>query len=258
MTTIDAQLLKRILTSILLAVSTNETLAHLNSVQISDGGDRLAFVATNGHMLARWRIPVLADARPVVSGLFPLEDVKTILVWLRGQMGNVSLDLATGAVVIGRRTLAVKLVDATFPCVEAVIPKFVGPNHKLHAIGLGPDCVIPAFQIFSKADDRAFVALRFTGALDPIYCTSSKVEGLEVVIMPARMSNAYVAEIEKTEHAPAAVATPVVEPAPAPPVDTTAPVAALPKASTKPRAKTKAKKTSKRPAHRAAARRGKR
>jgi DNA polymerase-3 subunit beta len=106
------------------AASTEETRYYMNGILLHDDGQRLALVATDGHRLAKHRIPsaplssdrgcIISNA--TVTALIKLLS-KTVAEDVRLRRSKALLELTASGV-----TLVSKLIDGTYPDYERVIP----------------------------------------------------------------------------------------------------------------------------------------
>ncbi len=126
MTAVD---LKRVLTKSQFAASNDDTRAYLNGVYMHvadvDGEDKLRFVATDGHRLAKVDMDmpegVTADMAPVI---LPKKCV-TELQKLAGDAKDITLTISESKIQAETDGLVLtsKVIDGTFPDYERVIPK---------------------------------------------------------------------------------------------------------------------------------------
>ena len=123
--TVSASVLKSAMQAVQFAVSTEETRYYLCGIHIHTDGDKLKFVATDGHRLALSRIvkPEMTGEMPggvilprkAVSDVLKMLDVADTVV--------VSLSESRARFEFGFCTLETKLIDGSFPDYERVIPR---------------------------------------------------------------------------------------------------------------------------------------
>lgn len=119
-TVIAASLLLRLLSAVHKMISTDETRAHVNSALLSGDGITLRAVATDGHRLGL----VAAAATLAGEHLVPLAAVHD-LRRLLGDLAEVEIAIVGPCLFLRAPGLlwSTKLVDATFPPWEQVVPK---------------------------------------------------------------------------------------------------------------------------------------
>lgn len=124
---IEAQVLKRALTRVRFAMSTEETRYYLNGVFLHREDERLMFVATDGHVLAREAVPLPPQAGEFPGVILPRKFVGEALRLLPDTSEGEDCHL----VVTERRValflpdgtrLASKLIEGTYPDYKRVIP----------------------------------------------------------------------------------------------------------------------------------------
>jgi DNA polymerase-3 subunit beta len=121
--TVPGDLLRRLLTKAQFAASVDDTRQYLNGVYMHTQGDKLRFVATDGHRLARAEYPLPEGAADMPSVIIPRKTVgelrglsekaKTVTV----HVTDKKIQFETDEVV-----LTSKVIDGTFPDYERVIP----------------------------------------------------------------------------------------------------------------------------------------
>jgi DNA polymerase-3 subunit beta len=126
---VPAATLLKAMSKIQLAISTEETRYYLNGVFMHLTHDnRLAFVATDGHRLARFEIPAPAGAEATENGvIIPRKTVGELLRLLKRKEcpSDIMVSVADNGVsfLIGEdELLESKVVDGTFPDYLRVIP----------------------------------------------------------------------------------------------------------------------------------------
>jgi DNA polymerase III subunit beta len=106
------------------AAWTDDSRLYLNGVFLHAlNGRTLAAVATDGHRLARRGVPLPAGAENVPPVLLPLDSVG-VIAKLCGRAGEVTVSLNRHLVQVevSQARLVSKLIDATFPDYQRVIP----------------------------------------------------------------------------------------------------------------------------------------
>jgi DNA polymerase III subunit beta len=130
----NAETLATYMAAILPCVSTDETRAHLNSMCIEVVAGRVVtLVSTDGHRLAKVQIHPMAASTKPAQYLCPRLAALQIATLAKGKGGPVTLSVGRGpksagaATVLqatrGERTIACRLVDASFPPYGQVIPQ---------------------------------------------------------------------------------------------------------------------------------------
>jgi DNA polymerase-3 subunit beta len=111
------------------AISNEETRYYLNGIYLhaaeSDGVSVLRAVATDGHRLARFEMPIPEGAKGVPGVIIPRKTVNEIrkLIDEAGDVISVSLSDNKVRFTFDHISLTSKLIDGTFPDYERVIPK---------------------------------------------------------------------------------------------------------------------------------------
>ena len=130
------------------ALSTEETRDYLNGIYLhagtNEGLDVLRAVATDGHRLARFEMPLPEGAEGIPGVIVPRKTVGELRKLIEGSEDSVEIGLSETRVRFnfGRSELTSKLIDGTFPDYERVIPT---GNDKLMEV----DC-----RSFREAVDR--------------------------------------------------------------------------------------------------------
>jgi|GEM_PF-6251578 len=94
---------------------------YLNGIYIHmDDSDKLAFVATDGRILARYRLSVSDEIRDIIKPrgiLIPHHTIKTFLLHCRHYRGDVIIAVAEKAVSFTTETITIEseLIDTTYP-----------------------------------------------------------------------------------------------------------------------------------------------
>ncbi|CAO4174896.1 DNA polymerase III subunit beta [Methylorubrum populi] len=140
------------------AISTEETRYYLNGVYLHapDGAERaegLVGVATDGHRLARARLPRPEGAEGMPGIILPRKLVTEIGKLADGDGGpEFEVALSPSKIRIGRdgTTLTSKLIDGTFPDYERVIPR-----DNPHTLALDGKALAPALdRVTTIASER--------------------------------------------------------------------------------------------------------
>jgi DNA polymerase-3 subunit beta len=111
------------------AISTEETRYYLNGIFLHatarEGVDVLRAVATDGHRLASFEIPLPDGAAGMPGIIVPRKTVNEIRRLVDEAQGDVGIELSDTKVRFhaGETVLTSKLIDGTFPDYERVIPQ---------------------------------------------------------------------------------------------------------------------------------------
>ena len=130
------------------AMSTEETRYYLNGIYLhainKDGVDMLCAVATDGHRLAKFEMPLPEGAADMPGVIIPRKTVGEIrkLIEDAADLINISLSASKTCFAFDHIVMTSKLIDGTFPDYQKVIPQ---GNDKV--IELNP-------KDFSSAIDR--------------------------------------------------------------------------------------------------------
>jgi len=130
------------------AISTEETRYYLNGIYLHAGRQNdvpvLRAVATDGHRLARFEMPLPEGAAGIPGVIVPRKTVGEVRKLLDEAEGPVEVALSDSRIriTVGRTVLTSKLIDGTFPDYERVIPS---GNDRI----MNVDC-----KAFSQAVDR--------------------------------------------------------------------------------------------------------
>ena len=114
--------LARALAATSYAMSTDETRPHLSALFVERRNGELRFVATDGHRLALARLPDDGHDFTLLVGRRTIEEVER-LVAAPGGLVRVHRDGDRVWFVSGEEWVSGKVVDATFPFYEQVIPE---------------------------------------------------------------------------------------------------------------------------------------
>jgi DNA polymerase III subunit beta len=130
------------------AISNEETRYYLNGIYLHAGDNEgvpvLRAVATDGHRLARFEMPLPDGARDMPGVIIPRKAINEIrkLIDEAGDTIEISLSANKLKFTFDHITLTTKLIDGTFPDYDRVIPK---NNDKVLEVNPG---------IFASAVDR--------------------------------------------------------------------------------------------------------
>lgn len=130
------------------AISTEETRYYLNGIYLhpaeNDGVKVLRAVATDGHRLARFEMPLPDGAKDMPGVIIPRKAVNEIRKLIEEAGDAITMSVSDNKVKFGfdHISMTSKLIDGTFPDYERVIPK---NNDKVLEIN-------PA--LFARAVDR--------------------------------------------------------------------------------------------------------
>ena len=123
------------------AMSTEETRYYLNGIYVhageTDGVQVLRAVATDGHRLAKFEMPLPAGAEGMPGGIVPRKAVGELRKLIEEAADTIQISLSESKVrfAFDHIVLTSKLIDGTFPNYEQVIPsgndKIVEINPKL-------------------------------------------------------------------------------------------------------------------------------
>ncbi|MBI1363857.1 MAG: DNA polymerase III subunit beta [Proteobacteria bacterium] len=120
---LSGDLLRRLLTKAQFAASVDDTRQYLNGVYMHVQGDKLRFVATDGHRLARAEYPLPEGAADMPSVIIPRKTVGELRK-LAEEAKNVTLHVTDKKIQFetSEVVLTSKVIDGTFPDYERVIP----------------------------------------------------------------------------------------------------------------------------------------
>jgi DNA polymerase-3 subunit beta len=121
--TLDAKVLRDMLTQTSFAVSHDETRYALNGVLFSLSGKEMRLVATDGHRLAL-SVRTLGDVGRAITGIVPRKAISEIMRVL-GAGEEVQLGITENQFVLQMPNfmMTARLIEGQFPNYEAVIPK---------------------------------------------------------------------------------------------------------------------------------------
>jgi len=121
---VDADVLREMIEKTIFSISNDETRFHLNGVLFESDGTTARMVSTDGHRLSKVE-RALADGPKLSAGvIIPKKGVVEIKRALDSVSGACQIAVKTPYVFVIARglSLAVKLIDSTFPPYEQVIP----------------------------------------------------------------------------------------------------------------------------------------
>lgn len=122
---VPASTLKTQLQNVMFAMSSEETRYYLCGVHIHTDGEKLKFVATDGHRLAVSRITGLDIKGNLSEGVIVPRAVVSDIVRLLDGNSPVKIYLSDTRIIfqIANATITVKLIDGKFPEYRRVIPR---------------------------------------------------------------------------------------------------------------------------------------
>ncbi len=120
--------LKRLIDKTQFAISTEETRYYLNGIYLHTAGAAkaatLRAVATDGHRLAQFELPLPAGANGMPGVIVPRKTVGEVQRLIADTDAEVTVELSQGKIrfTLGNVVLTSKLIDGTFPDYGRVIP----------------------------------------------------------------------------------------------------------------------------------------
>src|SRR5205807_2010444 len=126
--TLKAGELKRLIDKTQFAISTEETRYYLNGIYLHTAGTAksptLRGVATDGHRLAQFELPLPAGASGMPGIIVPRKTVAEVQRLIEDNDAEVTVELSQGKIrfTLGETVLTSKLIDGTFPDYARVIP----------------------------------------------------------------------------------------------------------------------------------------
>ena len=158
--TVPSSTLRHLIDRTRFAMSTEETRYYLNGIYLhvaeDSEGTMLRAVATDGHRLARFQVPLPEGAGGMPGVILPRKAVLELRRLLDEAADSIRIDVSEKMVRFhfDRVTLTTKVIDGTFPDYERVIP-----NNNDKTLDIDP-------KDFSRAVDRiAIVAAEKTRAV---------------------------------------------------------------------------------------------
>jgi DNA polymerase-3 subunit beta len=126
--TLQAADLKRMIDKTQFAISTEETRYYLNGIYLhgatSGKAETLRAVATDGHRLAQFEIPLPGGANGMPGVIVPRKTVGEVQRLIENADQEITIELSVSKIrfTIGDVVLTSKLIDGTFPDYARVIP----------------------------------------------------------------------------------------------------------------------------------------
>src|SRR6266481_1433788 len=120
--------LKRLIDKTQFAISTEETRYYLNGIYLHTAGTAkaptLRGVATDGHRLAQFELPLPAGASGMPGIIVPRKTVAEVQRLIEDNEAEITVELSQGKIrfTLGETVLTSKLIDGTFPDYARVIP----------------------------------------------------------------------------------------------------------------------------------------
>src|SRR6267154_2330664 len=121
--------LKRLIDKTQFAISTEETRYYLNGIYLHAAGSAkaqtLRAVATDGHRLAQFELPLPAGADGMPGIIVPRKTVGEVQRLIEDNEAEITVELSQGKIrfTLGEAVLTSKLIDGTFPDYGRVIPQ---------------------------------------------------------------------------------------------------------------------------------------
>lgn len=152
--------LKRMFAKVAFAISTEETRYYLNGVYFHAFEDKLRSVATDGHRLARYDLPLPDDAVGMPSVIVPRKTVAELAKLLGGYTGEVTVEMSDTKTrwTMGDVVLLSKSIEGTFPDYNRVTPELTNQVATLDSTAL--KAAIDRVSIVSS--DRGGKAVKFS------------------------------------------------------------------------------------------------
>ena len=125
---LDAKALRDIIDRTRFAISTEETRYYLNGIYLhaaeGEAGEVLRAVATDGHRLARFQLPLPEGAAGMPAAIIPRKTVNEVRKLIDETEDPVTLSLSDTRIefAFDATLLTSKLIDGTFPDYQRVIP----------------------------------------------------------------------------------------------------------------------------------------
>ncbi len=121
---VDADVLREMIDKTIFSVSNDETRFHLNGVLFESDGKTATMVSTDGHRLSKVERALSGGPKLSAGVIIPKKGILEIKRALDSVSGACQIAVATPYIFVVARgiSLAVKLIDATFPPYAQVIP----------------------------------------------------------------------------------------------------------------------------------------
>ena len=188
---IPAPDLRQIIDRTRFAISTEETRYYLNGIYLHAEGQLLRAVATDGHRLARFELPVPEGAEEMPGIIVPRKTVNELRKLIDEEDSAVAVSLADTRIrfAVGGTVLSSKLIDGTFPDYQRVIP--AGNDKRMVLPCRAFSAAVDRVSTISSEKSRA-VKLSLAGNLLSLSASSaengSAVEELEIAYDGAEMA----------------------------------------------------------------------
>ena len=189
---IPAPDLRQIIDRTRFAISTEETRYYLNGIYLHAAeGQLLRAVATDGHRLARFELPVPEGAEEMPGIIVPRKTVNELRKLIDEEDSAVAVSLADTRIrfAVGGTVLSSKLIDGTFPDYQRVIP--AGNDKRMVLPCRAFSAAVDRVSTISSEKSRA-VKLSLAGNLLSLSASSaengSAVEELEISYDGAEMA----------------------------------------------------------------------
>jgi DNA polymerase-3 subunit beta len=120
--------LKKMIDKTQFAISTEETRYYLNGIYLhtatTNKTEMLRAVATDGHRLAQYEVPLPSGAKGMPGVIVPRKTVGEVQRLIEDSEAEIAIELSTSKIrfTIGDVVLTSKLIDGTFPDYGPVIP----------------------------------------------------------------------------------------------------------------------------------------
>lgn len=176
-TPIDAETVRSLFGRASHAISHDESRAYLASLLVERDGKVLRAVATDGHRLAKIETPLKGKSAPPM--LIPGRAVREVLKLAGGDDPvNLVSEAPNAFFTVGAVTLGVRLVEATFPPYEQVIP-----HASLNVATVDRQAITDAIRAVSLASNERTggVRLRFAAGNVRVEAQSETGEGHDEV-----------------------------------------------------------------------------
>lgn len=122
--TVPSADLERLFAKVAFAISTEETRYYLNGIYFHAADDNLRGVATDGHRLARYDLPLPDGATGMPGVIVPRKTVTELAKLLGGFDGDVTVEMSDTKTrwTMGDVVLLSKSIEGTFPDYQRVTP----------------------------------------------------------------------------------------------------------------------------------------